>query len=82
MDDVQRIRNADIDIIKTNQWLKSAGQKAKTERLITAAQDQDLPTSNNQANIIKMDQTKYVDCANKKLYQLNTVSGCPILNRI
>ena len=35
MDD--RIRNADIDIVKTNWWLESAELKAETEGLIIAA---------------------------------------------
>ena len=32
-------RNADIDIVKTNRWLKSAGLKMETDGLIIAAQE-------------------------------------------
>ena len=49
----QRNRNLDINIVKTNQWLKSAGQKVEIEGLIIAAQDHSLSLRNNQANIIK-----------------------------
>ena len=33
----QRIRNAIIEIVKANRWLKSAGLKVETEGLIIAA---------------------------------------------
>ena len=39
----KRIREADVDDYKTNQWLRKAGLKAETEGLIIAAQDQSLP---------------------------------------
>ena len=69
----KRIGNADIDIVKTNWWLKSAGLKAETEKLLIAAEDQSLPTKDYQANIIKkMDQTQYIDYEYKKLNQLTT----------
>ena len=42
----KRILNVDIDIVKINWWLKIAGLKDETEGLITAAQDQSLPTKN------------------------------------
>ena len=38
----------DLDIVKTNRWLKSALLKVDIERLIIAAQDQSLPTKNYQ----------------------------------
>ena len=50
---IQRIINVDVDILKTNWWLKNVGLKVKIERLIIAAQDQRLSTRNYQANIIK-----------------------------
>ena len=34
----QRIRDADIDFVKTNRWLKSAGLKVEIKGLITIAQ--------------------------------------------
>ena len=40
--------------------------KSETEGLTRAAQDQSLTTRNYEANIIKMDPTQYIDCANKK----------------
>ena len=49
---VQRIINADRDIVKTNQLLKSTGLKVETEGLIIAAYNQILPTRNYPANII------------------------------
>ena len=61
MDYIHKASNIDIDIVKTNQWLKSA----ETKGLIIAAQDQSLPTRNCQANIIKN-----IDCMNKKLNEL------------
>ena len=42
-----------IGMLKTNQWLKSAGQKVETEGLIIAAQKQNLSTRNYQASIVK-----------------------------
>ena len=51
MDNTQRIRISDIDIIKTNRWLKIDGLKKETKKLIIAAQETILPTRIYQANI-------------------------------
>ena len=53
------------------QLFKSAELKVKTEGLIIAAQKQNLLETIKQT-LLKMDQTQYVDCANKKLNQLTT----------
>ncbi len=45
-------KDSDVDIVKTNRLLKSAGLKVETEGLIIAAQDESL-LGNYQANIIK-----------------------------
>ena len=68
VDNKQRIRNANIDIIKINQWLKGAGLKEKIEGLTTAALDQ---TWNYHANI-KEGSNEYVDSTNKRLKQLTS----------
>ena len=49
----KRIKEADVDHHKTNQWLKSSGLKAETEGFIIAAQDQSLATRSYHASIIK-----------------------------
>ena len=49
----KRISEADVDVYKTKQWLRSTGLKAETEGLIIAAQDQDLPTQSYYARIVK-----------------------------
>ena len=41
------------DDYKANQWLRSMGLKAETEGLITAAQDQSVPTKSYYARIVK-----------------------------
>ena len=48
-----RIKEADVDTKAINQWLKSSGLKAEREGLITAAQDQTLPTRAYHHHIIK-----------------------------
>ena len=54
---VLRIRNADIDIIKTNQLLKNTGLKVRTEGLIIEERDQNQLIRNYRANnILKMNQ--------------------------
>ena len=49
----ERLREADVDGYKTNQWLRSTGLKAKTEGVIIAAPDQSLPTKSYFARIVK-----------------------------
>ena len=48
----QRVKQADVDQDKTHRWLKAAGLKAETDGFIIAAQDQSLPTSWYQPNIL------------------------------
>ena len=49
----KRIKDADVDQVKTNKWLKAHGLKAETEGLIIAAQDQSLATRSFHHRIIK-----------------------------
>ena len=49
----KRIREADVDDYKTNQWLRSTGLKAETEGLIIAVQDQSLRAKSYFARIVK-----------------------------
>ncbi len=46
--------HAEIDIVKTNRWLKSDELKAETKGLITGAQVLSQPTRNYRANIFKI----------------------------
>ena len=66
--------------------MKSTGLKAKKGGLIIAANDQSLPTKYYQANIIKTDQTQYVDSERKKQKQTKSIDpfvfSCPILASI
>ncbi len=63
-DSHKKIRNVFMDEVKTNRSLKSDELKVEeTEGLIIAAKDFCLPTRNYQANMIKIDPTQYVDCA-------------------
>ena len=48
----QRIRNADIHILRSNRWLQNGGLKTGTEGLIMITQRKSLPIRNSQANII------------------------------
>lgn len=50
-----RIKEADVHMKATNQWLKSSGLKAETKGLITAAQDQTLPLKVYHHHVIKND---------------------------
>ena len=52
----QRFRNADINIVKTNRWLKITELKAETDGLIIAAIVPRLLTRNRPA-LWKTDQT-------------------------
>ena len=47
------MKDADVDLHRTNQWLTSTGLKVETEELIIAAQDQSLATRLYHSNIIK-----------------------------
>ena len=75
-----RIREADVDIKLTNQWLKSSGLKSETEGLIIAAQDQALLTRAYQHHIIKDGTDPHCRLCNKSQETIDhIISGCPEL---
>ncbi|XP_078348127.1 uncharacterized protein LOC144633190 isoform X1 [Oculina patagonica] len=76
----KRIKEADVDHHKTNQWLKSSGLKAETEGFIIAAQDQSLATRSYHARIIKDGTSPLCRMCNKYDETIDhIVSGCPEL---
>ena len=77
----KRIREADVDDYKTNQWLRSTGLKAETEGLvIIAAQDQSLPTKSYFARIVKDGTSPLCRIYHKHEETVNhIISGCPEL---
>ena len=76
----KRIREADVDDYKTNQWLRSAGLKAETEGLIIAAQDQSLPTKSYFARIVKDGTSPLCRICHKHEETVDhIISGCPEL---
>ena len=77
----KRVKDADVDCHKTNQWLRSSGMKAETGRLITAAQDQSLAIRSYHARI--KDNTNHM-CRMCKKYEETVdhiVPGCPKLTQ-
>ncbi|XP_078357225.1 uncharacterized protein LOC144642106 [Oculina patagonica] len=78
----KRIKEADVDHHKTNQWLKSSGLKAETEGFIIAAQDQSLATRSYHARIIKDGTSPLCRMCNKYDETIDhIVSGCPELSK-
>ena len=78
----KRVKDADVDYHKINQWLKSSGLRVETEGLIIAAQDQSLATRSYHARIIKENTnpmcrmcTKYEETVD------HILSGCPKLTQ-
>ena len=72
MDDMHRVRNADIDIKRTNCWREkhwTEGREKESEGggggLMIEAQDQNLPTRNYWENNFK-NRIKYFGRADKK----------------
>ena len=58
----KRMKDADVDLNRINQWLTNSGVKAENEGLIIATQDQSLATSLNTATSLKVALTHYVGC--------------------
>ena len=76
----KRIKEADVDHHKTNQWLKSSGLKSETEGFIIATQDQSLATRLYHASIIKDGTSPLCRMCNKYDETIDhIVSGCPEL---
>ena len=70
----------DVNSSLTHQWLASSGLKSETEGFIIAAQDQNLPTRNFQANILENGTEPNWRVCDKHTETIDhLVSGCPIL---
>ena len=77
-----RIKEAEVDMKATSQWLKSCGLKAETKGLIIAAQDQTLPTKAYHHHIIKDGKDPQSRICNKYQETVDhVVSGCPGLGK-
>ncbi|XP_071795627.1 uncharacterized protein [Asterias amurensis] len=76
----KRTKEADVDQLKTHQWLKNTGLKAETEGLIIAAQDQSLATRSFHHRIIKdgIDPQCRI-CGKYEETVDHIISGCPEL---
>ena len=74
------MKDADVDLHRTNQWLTSSGLKAETEGLIIPAQDQSLETRLYHSNLIK-DGTNPLCrmCGKFDESADHVISGCPAL---
>ena len=76
----KRTKDADVDEVKTNKWLKSIGLKAETEGLIIAAQDQSLATRSYHHRIMKDGTDPQCRICGKYEETINhIISGCPEL---
>ena len=76
----KRTKDADVDEVKTNKWLKSIGLKAETECLIIAAQDQSLATRSYHHRIMKDGTDPQCRICGKYEETINhIISGCPEL---
>ena len=76
----KRTKDADVDEVKTNKWLKSIGLKAETEGLIIAAQDQSLATRSYHHRIMKDGTDPQCRICGKYEETVNhIISGCPEL---
>ena len=76
----KRMKDADVDLHRTNQWLMSSGLKAETEGLIIAAQDQSLATRLYHSNIIKDGTNPLCRMCGKFDESIDhVISGCPEL---
>ena len=73
----QRIRDTDIDFVKTNRRLKSAGLKAEIKGLIVVAQVKSLRTRKYEANIIKNASCRFCEQKTESIERLE--SRWPIL---
>jgi len=74
----KRMRKADVNDYKTNQWLRSTGLKTETGGLKTADQDQSLPTKSYFERIVK-DGTSPLSriCHNHEETVDHIISDCP-----
>ena len=74
------MKDADVDLQRTNQRLTSTGLKAETEGLIIAAQDQSLATRLYHSNIIKDGTNPLCRMCGKFDESVDhVISGCPEL---
>ena len=76
----QRMKDADVDLHRTNQWVTGSGLKAGTEGLIIAAQDQSLATRLHHSSIIKGGTNPLCRMCSKFDESVDhIISGCPEL---
>ena len=75
----QRIRHADMNIVKTKRWLKSVRIEDEDKGLIIAALQQSPPTRNYQAHMIKKQPNPISRQCEQKTESIDLfASGCPI----
>ena len=75
-----RIKEADVDYKRTNDWLKGTDLKADTEGLLIAAQDKSLATRIYHHRIIKDGTNPHFRLCNKFNKSIDHIlAGCPEL---
>ena len=71
-----RIREAEVDDVKTNKWLRGTGLKARTKELIIAVQYQSLPTKSRYPRIVKDGTSSLCKICNRHRRGLISAEEC------